>query len=156
MREGRGKKKRRNKERREARKETGGRKEGGRGPFPKRLNSVPQVLGSIFVHQCPLPGSLLPAPMDTSHLEATPGDGPGEMNLVTLLDPLLLHCCPLLLHTCLGTLASVGHCHLPLVVFPFMCHHKQRRVLFLLQSMDSNILNGLFVPVSRFNPCYRD
>lgn len=109
MREGRGKKKRRNKERREARKEMGGRKEGGRGPFPKRLNSVPQVLGSIFVHQCPLPGSLLPAPMDTSHLEATPGDGPGEMNLVTLLDPLLSHCCPLLLHTCLGTLASVGH-----------------------------------------------
>lgn len=107
------------------------------------LNSVPQVLGSIFVHQCPLPGSLLPAPMATSHLEATTGDGPGEMNLVTLLDPPSCTVVPpsshLLGHTCFCR----ALCHLPLVVFPFMCHHKQRRVLFLLQSMDSNILNSL-------------
>lgn len=86
------------------------------------LNSVPQVLGSIFVCQCSLPGSLLPAPMDTSHLEATTGDGPGEMNLVTLLDPPLA-LLSLLLHTCLGTLASVGtlslaSCGLPIHVSP--------------------------------------
>lgn len=157
MREGRGKKKRRKEQGKKRGREGDGRKEGGR----ERTFSLNAELSpsSPWKHFCL---SVLSPRVTTSssngyfslrsHYRRWPWrdescDSPGSPSCTVV--PPSSH---LLGHTCFCR----ALCHLPLVVFPFMCHHKQRRVLFLLQSMDSNILNGLFVPVSQFNPCYRD